>query len=322
MADTAIEWTDKTWNPITGCSKVSQGCKNCYAEREWKRLSANPKQPDYFGRKFTDVKFHPHRLVVPFQWKKPARVFVNSMSDMFHESLSWKSIGYVFAAMMLNPHHIFQILTKRPERMLQFLLLPGIADRVTVQAQEICETFAVSLPTQTIGQWPLPNVWKGVSVEDPETAAHRIPYLLETPAAVRWISAEPLLGPIDLAHLGRCDEVLSHWDVLRGAYFCDGRNEPAQTNRLDWVVIGGESGPKARPMQAEWAQSMRDQCQAAGVKYFFKQWGEFLPPDQDGAMLPAGQHLNSSNELVRIGKKAAGRLLDGVEWSEYPEVCK
>jgi protein gp37 len=314
MGDSKIEWTQKTWNPVTGCSKVSQGCKNCYAENQWPRLAANPKQPDYFGRAFTDVKFHPNRLTAPFEWKKPARIFVNSMSDLFHESLSWKSIGYVFAVMMLNPRHTFQVLTKRPERMQEFLTLGGIADRVTLQASEICETFGVSLPPTQLGAWPLPNVWLGVSVENQETAAHRIPYLLETPAAVRWISAEPLLGKIDIRRF-----FIERWLAAESSRLDDMKSLPRDYDcAIDWLVCGGESGPKGRPMQAEWAQSLRDQCVAAGVKYFFKQWGVWLPPGQDGA--PGdGQHLNASDELVRIGKKAAGRLLDGVEWNQYPE---
>jgi protein gp37 len=278
MGITSIEWTDKVWNPITGCTKVSQGCKNCYAERVFPR--------PYPGRAFTDVRTHPDRLNAPMHWKKPSRIFVNSMSDLFHESVSFEFIEKVYAVMAGAHWHTFQVLTKRPERMLEFTRWQAGSDHIST------------------AEWPR-NVWLGISAEDQKTFEQRLPYLVATPAALRFLSLEPLLGPIDT----QITIQPTGWKATANALA-----------RIGWVIVGGESGPKARPMEAAWAQSLRKQCEAAGVRFFFKQWGEFLPPDQDGAMLPEGQHLNCSNELVRIGKKAAGRLLDGVEWNQYPEV--
>ena len=284
-----IEWTEATWNPVTGCSKVSQGCVNCYALRDWARMSANPNTV-YHGRKFTDVQCHPERLDQPLRWTKPRRVFVNSMSDLFHESVPDDFIDRVFAVMALCPRHTFQVLTKRPERMHEYLtaLIPDKAGHRWYEAIKgmfrYKDTTGQLGPEDTIPsrQSPvLPNVWLGVSIEDQATADERIPLLLQTPAAVRWVSAEPLLGPIKL----------------------DGHEY------IHWLVVGGESGPNARPMQIEWARSLRDQCVVAGVPYFFKQWGEFHPTTEyrDGKVF-----------MNRIGKKAAGRLLDGRTWDQYP----
>ena len=291
-----IEWTDATWNPVTGCSKVSAGCKHCYAERDWARLSANPKTV-YYGRKFTDVRCHPERLWEnsPGRWEKPRRVFVNSMSDLFHPDVPFEFIDDVFEFINCSPMHIFQILTKRPERMLEYFARYGtlIAD--------------------------MDHVWLGVSVEDQAAADERIPLLLESPAAVRWISAEPLLGPVDLSN---------HLACMCG--MCGGEH-------LDWVVVGGESGPKARPMHPQWARDLRDQCAAASVPFLFKQWGEWaphapIPGGDEGGDLRRGivqyligdgrefdGHFRHGDAAVRrVGKKAAGRLLDGNIHNEYP----
>jgi protein gp37 len=293
-----IEWTERTWSPITGCTKVSQGCKNCYAEREVEtRWSKNPKSI-WFGRKFTDIQCHPEQLDAPMRWKTPLRIFVCPRSDLFHESVPDEFIDRVFAVMALcHRNHTFQILTKRPKRMRDYLNAPGVALRVQRvifewrdTPSEICQKIACgALPGMfnSAGENPqdvaiaLSNVWLGVSIEDQITAEERIPLLLETPAAVRWVSAEPLLGPIKL----------------------DGHEY------IHWLVVGGESGPNARPMQIEWARSLRDQCVVAGVPYFFKQWGEFHPTTEyrDGKVF-----------MNRIGKKAAGRLLDGRTWDQYP----
>lgn len=230
MSDkTGIGWTEATWNPVTGCSKVSQGCKNCYALRDWPRLANNPKTI-YFGRQFTDVAIHKERLQQPLRWTKPRLIFVNSMSDLFHESVPDEFIDQVFAVMALSEKHIFQVLTKRPERMCQYLNNPN--------RRHLIGDFGIL-------KWPLPNVWLGVSVEDQQTADQRIPILLETPAAVRWVSAEPLLEPVDLG------------DAV---------------NHLDWLVIGGESGKDARPFDGEWAASLLDQCEGK-VPVFVKQMG-------------------------------------------------
>jgi protein gp37 len=338
MADhTAIEWTDATWNPVTGCTKVSTGCKHCYAEREWARLSANPKTPRYFGRQFTDVQCHMDVLTTPLRWKKPRRIFVNSMSDLFHDGVPDLFIADVFAVMAAAPQHTFQVLTKRAARMQFRLGGAGILNfRMAVEE-------ALAIYTDAPLVWPLPNVWLGVSVEDQATADARIPLLLDTPAAVRWISAEPLLGAVDLGK----------WVYDREVAIRQAMNSPAAYNReqaedgikrpLDWVVAGGESGPKARPSHPEWFRTLRNQCAVADVPFLFKQWGEHLPsaylpkdtalPAKSWSFIsinggPAETYLPrplrdefAHHELMgRVGKKVAGRLLDGVLHDAYPEV--
>lgn len=273
-----------SWNPTRGCSRISPGCMNCYAERIAARFSGpgqpyeglaemTPSGPRWTGR----VRLVEERLEDPLRWRKPRRIFVNSMSDLFHERLEDHDRDAIFAVMLLAQQHTFQVLTKRAgemrayvqdgarERIEDMLLSPGNA------ARRPWPRLRGAMP------WPLPNVWLGVSVEDQKRADERIPLLLQTPAAVRFISAEPLLGHISL-------------DPLR---YCGG---------LDWVIVGGESGPEARWMHRWWVRSLRDQCFSAGVSFYFKQWGEY----------------NEHQE--RVGKKAAGRDLDGRTWDEFPEV--
>lgn len=222
MSDkSGIAWTEATWNPATGCTKISPGCKFCYAKHQvWPRLSKNPSTV-YYGRKFEDVQVHPERLEQPLRWRKPRRIFVNSMSDLFHEDIPDDFIEEVFSVMVRANWHIFQVLTKRPERMRKFLYGPG----------------------SWLTHVDLVHIWLGTSVENQATATERIQVLVEVPAAVRWLSCEPLLGPVRLFH----------------------------RNLLDWVVVGGESGPKARAMSPEWAQSLRNQCLNAGIPFFMKQ---------------------------------------------------
>lgn len=340
MSDkTGIEWTDATWNPVTGCAKVSQGCKHCYAERDWARLSApRPKPNIYTGRNFTDVRCHLERLDQPLQWRRPRRIFVNSMSDLFHDDVPDQFIADVFGIMAAARQHTFQVLTKRPQRM-RDLLLAGCMSRFEADAEETAAIYTDEWPLQ----WPLPNVWLGVSVEDQATADERIPLLLQTPAAVRWISAEPLLGPVDLRFgdpLGEDD------DSSVGCYPCwwrdAGRHEhyigEGCGRGIDWVVAGGESGPKARPMHPAWVRSLRDQCAVAGVRFLFKQWGEYGPAVLDARddevepwrIYPDGKRAWNATEsitpretwpkeiMARVGKKTAGRLLDGKLHDEYP----
>lgn len=271
---TGIEWTDATWNPVTGCSKVSQGCKNCYALRDWPRLAANPKLPAYHGRKFTDVRCHPERLDQPLRWRRPRRIFVNSMSDLFHEDVPFEFIDQVFAVIALSPRHTFQVLTKRPERMRGYLAerhLRG-SDPCTHENREwFVNDAAIGLSGGNCGlfDWPLPNAWLGVSVENQATADERIPILLDTPAAVRWVSAEPLLGPVSLRWMNAWPEnaPATAMNPYNGGVtdYLDG------LRRLDWIVAGGESGPKARPMHPDWVRDLRDQCAKAGVAFFMKQ---------------------------------------------------
>lgn len=331
MSDkTHIEWTDATWNPLRGCSRVSEGCRHCYAEKVAARFSGAG-QPyeglvNQHGAWNGTIKLVHELIKQPLRWRRPRRIFVNSMSDLFHEAVPNKFIDQVFAAMALAPHHTFQVLTKRPERMLEYMRASDRAEAVghaeTMLYEKAPRTKGYFGPTHRHELWPLPNVWLGVSVEDQAAADERIPLLLNTPAAVRWISAEPLLGPIDL-----------RWGGLR-----------PDRPRLDWVVVGGESGSGARPMHPAWARSLRDQCVAAGVPYLFKQWGEWAPGNAYAAadLYPrdrtriksgfftynddwicndkVGRGANPFRQTMdRIGKKAAGRELDGRTWDEYPQ---
>jgi protein gp37 len=290
-----IEWTDATWNPVTGCTKVSAGCKNCYAEREFPRT--------YPGRKFTDVRLHPDRVDQPLRWKRPRKIFVNSMSDLFHEAIPRKFIDEVLVVMASASRHTFQVLTKRPNRMLDCLHNPAMGAYIWDRANRSHGPF--------IGEpWPLPNVWLGVSVEDQKTADQRIPLLLQTSAAVRWISYEPALGPVDF----------DSWQ----------RPVPEMCGEcsLDWIVAGGESGPQARPSHPDRFRAVRDQCQAAGVPFFFKQWGELVRESERPEFFKTIGHkqgepvrfvYQDDGWYCRVGKKMAGRLLDGREWNEFPE---
>lgn len=269
MNRTTIEWTDYTWNPVTGCTKVSQGCKNCYAETMTKRFAKT-----WGVKSFRDVVCHPDRLMEPCYMGEKMhgkKVFVCDMSDLFHEDVPVDFIGEVFETISNCPDTIFQILTKRPDRALK--LMPEISDRALLEL-------------------PLPNVWIGTSCEDQATANERIPLLLHIPAAVRFLSCEPLLGPIDLTAINlvhRNDGVTppsTHFDnVLTGYYYSlDHKNKGAghaRGKKIHWVIAGGESGRNARPMHPDWVRSLRDQCAAAGVPFFFKQWGEWMPLEFD-----------------------------------------
>ena len=305
MSDkTGIAWTDASWNPTTGCTKVSQGCKHCYAEREWARLSANPKATAYYGRTFTDVACHEDRLDQPLRWKKQRMIFVNSMSDLFHEDVPESFIDLVFAIMGLNQvmrdtPHVFQILTKRPERMQAYMSDPDTLWRITMAMK----AHGPELPGENSPPvWPLPNVWLGVSIEDQETADERIPLLLQTPAAVRWVSAEPLLESIEINFA-----LKSHMDRLG-----NWREGPG----LAWVVCGGESGSHSRPMHAEWARKLQDDSAAAGVPFFMKQLGAaFVGPDDGFGLFGAAAPYTSAKTYAfkRLKDRAGANM---VEWPE------
>jgi len=232
-ANSKIEWTECTWNPVTGCTKISEGCRNCYAERMARRLQAMG-QSNY--RNGFTLTLHPHMLEMPLHWRQPRMIFVNSMSDLFHQDVPLEFIRRVFAVMRQATQHQFQILTKRSERLARL---------------------SPKLP------WP-DNVWMGVTVENSDHAV-RIDHLRRTNAGVKFISFEPLLSPI----------------------------RDIDLSGIDWVIVGGESGPKARPMLPQWAMDIRDQCLTTGVSFFFKQWGG-------------------------INKKATGRTLDNRTWDERP----
>lgn len=308
---TKIEWADATWNPVTGCSKVSPGCQHCYAETLSLRYGWT-KKPWTAANAAENVVCHPERLDIPLKWKRPRRIFVNSMSDLFHEQVPDGFVTRVWWTMHHAPHHIFQILTKRPERMRDWVRrwsdpltgeTPGFKNARGPEAvraahpsprgqlwADMLESMGepsagAAYPTYDwLGgpiRWPrvLPNVWLGVSVEDQRRAEERIPLLLQTPAAVRFLSCEPLLGPIDL------DPWLCHIDE---------NGEPiAQRDDLHWVIVGGESGPHHRPMDPNWVRLLRDQVYESSAAFLFKQWGGKTP-------------------------KAGGRELDGRTWDEYP----
>lgn len=280
---TGISWTDATWNPLRGCTRVSEGCRHCYAEIVAARFSG-PGQP-YEGlahkvggeaRWTGDVRFIAHHLTDPLRWRDPRRIFVNSMSDLFHEQVPAAWLDQIFAVMLLAPRHTFQVLTKRPEGMRAYLTLATTHERVVDAARVLFERrrkVVLDAPLLrfagfTARPWPLPNVHLGVSVEHQRAADQRIPLLLETPAAVRWLSAEPLLGPIDLrsfapflAHLGAAGIECDH-----GHDAC-----PICDRGIDWVVVGGESGRDHRPMDLAWARGLWEQCCEAYVPFYFKQ---------------------------------------------------
>ena len=319
-----IEWTDATWNPVTGCTKVSAGCKNCYAERMIDKRGAigsvihGPGPREDLALPFFHVLTHPDRLDIPLRWRKPRRVFVCSMGDLFHDDVPDGFIERVFAAMALATRHTFQVLTKRPARMLDWSTsVFGARTRACRIGEAACDTFGLqeSHPGDLDDwpQWPLPNVWLGTSVENQQAADERIPLLLQTPAAVRFVSCEPLLGPVDLTRVDFPGLNLApnfKFDSLRGG----GCNTDTPW-RLDWVICGGESGPKARPMHPDWARSLRDQCELYGVPFLFKQWGEWCPSPY-GDWEEKNRHWFDSPEphgtnVWRVGKKTAGRLLNG-----------
>jgi len=266
-ATTGIEWTDATWNPVTGCSHVSEGCRHCYAETLSLRMGWS-KKPWTAPNAAENVQLHPERLRKPYSWRAPRMVFVNSMSDMFHPLVPDDFIDDCFAVMSAARDHTFQVLTKRPERALAYMTSTSNGAKRQMHVQSSLNRLKPSGTGIHVRGWPLPNVWLGVSCEDQAAADERIPLLLQTPAAVRFISAEPLLGPIELVK-GSGEYV----DYLRGRD-TRGTMEDAEsydTKYLDWVIVGGESGRHHRPMDLGWLELIVEQCQAAGVPVFVKQ---------------------------------------------------
>lgn len=381
MADrTGIEWTDATWNPVRGCARVSEGCRNCYAERVAARFAGAGQPYEGLIHHRTHgwngkVRILPNALRIPWAWSRSRRIFVNSMSDLFHDDVPFEFIAAVFWVMAHTNRHQYQVLTKRPERMLAFfdwlldqhdeylgdkpgssaLFFPpgheqralAMANGLDHAAEKVPELKALGWePWREGGRrggydncgpgWPYSNVWLGVSVEDQATADHRIPLLLKAPAAVRWISAEPLLGPLNFRWSPYPHEAAG--ETYREYLERNGRyGEFEALHKLDWVVVGGESGPGARPMHPDWARSLRDQCVRAGVPFLFKQWGEWAPHeakpggDMGGDMRrgdvkflqgdgrePDGHFRRGDAAVERVGKRNAGRLLDGVTWDAYP----
>lgn len=268
MGNTSIQWTDATWNPVRGCSIVSAGCANCYAMRQAHRFSG-PGQPYEYLTKMTKsgpvwigkVQLVPELLSQPLRWRKPRRVFVNSMSDLFHEDVPDDFIDRVWMVMTQARRHVFQILTKRPERMRKYLsrFRPDGEGWITRDGARAMGK-PRSGPLIADNNWPPKNIWLGVSVERQREADERIPLLLQTPAAVRFVSLEPLLGPIQLTGISSSPACFNA--LLCGRY-----------PRLDWVIIGGESGPGARPCDIAWIRDIVRQCKEAGVPVFVKQLG-------------------------------------------------
>ncbi|MER8427778.1 phage Gp37/Gp68 family protein [Mesorhizobium sp. M1403] len=333
MADhSSIEWTDATWNPITGCSIVSPGCVHCYAMKlagtRLKHIDSRKglTRDTVIGPIWTgEVRLNKQWLHQPIAWKKPRKIFVCAHGDLFAENVPDDWIDMVFAVMALSPRHTFQVLTKRAKRMREYLDARGepVAKRIS------------RLAPNSLVRLPLPNVWLGVSAERQKEADERVPDLLATPAAIRFVSAEPLLGSIDFRYLQPGDPPVEI-DALNGTHGVL-RPHGGRSARLDWVIVGGESGTGARPMHPAWARSIRDQCAVAGVPFFFKQWGAWRETDWQlcahpmpaGTIAPAkpywmgaGYGLDRpSMSLEQVGKKVAGRLLDGVEHNEMPKVA-
>lgn len=327
-----IEWTEQTWNPLAGCTRISPGCQNCYAERMAKRLIAMGQEKyqgtvDKNGRWTGALNFDVDNWDAPTKRKKPTMYFVNSMSDLFHADVPPNWSMRIWDVMAKTPQHTYQILTKR-------------ADVMEQRVKWLVDLYGV-----------LPNVWLGVSVENQQYADERIPHLLQTPAAVRFLSCEPLLGPVSI-------------DLIDGVFYDSGMPFPWQKLEkpgIDWVIVGGESAPNARPMHPNWARSLRDQCKSAGVAFFMKQWGEWIAkpqiatfstaqdwPDWEfhpgwrdvikgkewGCLGISGKYLECTTTwngrqgnpdddyevtVYKVGKHAAGRLLDGETWSEFPQ---
>lgn len=332
MADgSAIEWTSATWNPIAGCSVLSPGCTHCYAMKMAARIEkmqaalgkptpyAGLTQPSKAGPVWNGriAVASDEALTQPLRWKRPRRIFVNSMSDLFHEGVADETIDRIFAVMALCPQHTFQVLTKRALRMREYVVhVTSLRSRFTRWAAIGAEVArAIGKAGEVPPKWPLPNVWLGVSTEDQPRADERIPHLLATPAAVRFISAEPLLGAIDLTNLDHTGH--QRRDGVNGISSIWTNNAIGRP-WLDWVIAGGESGPKARPSHPDWFRSLRDQCAAAGVPFFFKQWGEH-EPDVIGPEDPRSISHPPSHVIYRkVGKKAAGAKLDGRLHREFP----
>ena len=328
MSASKIEWTEVTWNPTTGCDRISPGCDNCYAMTMARRLKAmgsskyqRDGDPRTSGPGF-GVTMHADSVLEPIvKWPRRSRMaFLDSMSDVFHARVTVEFLGHVFATMAVTPQHTYQILTKRPNRM-RDLLGDGRVQRAMHEALDNLRRHGPALPvsvTRTLAArvaecpWPLPNVWLGTSIESDEYS-WRADDLRATPAVVHFLSLEPLLSALPSLDLAN----------------------------IDWVIAGGESGPKARPVHPEWVRSIRDRCMSGGIAFHFKQWGEYCPvnspqtgdvwvlgagkhdpypwrPDTAGAM--TGRSSDGGGAVMRrVGKHRAGRILDGRTWDEFPK---
>lgn len=309
---TTIEWTEQTWNPTVGCSKISAGCQNCYAIRQahrvWGMGKDDPRGQVVHYEGLTEkrgnriewtgkIAFAREALEIPLKRKKPTTYFVNSMSDLFHESIPDEWIDQIFVVMALTPQHTYQVLTKRPERMLSYFH-KSRWDGATYggfplsKVARIVEKLPVPAETVIRCHFPLPNVWLGVSIENQKAANERISWLMRTPTAVRFLSCEPLLEDVDLTMIKHTH----FWNEYQSEFFdCWNALNPLDGKGIDWVICGAESGYGARPFDEDWARSLRDQCVEGGIKFFYKQ--------------------NAKN-----GRKIPLPELDGRQWAEMPEV--
>lgn len=358
MQQHKIDWLNmpgykgETWNPIIGCSRISEGCEDCYAEKMARRLSAialSKSDDEYFdvsgignyslvtlnGKWNGKTRLVPNALEKPLKWRKPRMIFVCSMSDLFHENTPFEWIDKVFDVMVTNPDHLYLLLTKRPERALEYYKWAG---------KQVKDAGFDSYPSQSDNLLDyiseIPFIWLGVSVENQEQADKRIPLLLQIPAALRFISCEPLIGPVDLSQIRLLPprECITH-NILNGIpydwdyeqYFPENRIEPT----IQWVIAGGESGPKARPMHPDWVRSIRDQCEGTDVPFFFKQWGQWVDfdhcPDHlkkncgpsDGYQSHSWYHQKgdrSLNRMYRVGSHQSGSQLDGKHYKIFPKI--
>lgn len=351
-----ISWTHETWNPIRGCTRVNTDCIHCYAERVAATRLSGPGQP-YHGlaemkhgepRWTGKVAFVDEKLLDPLRWKRPRLIFVNSMSDLFHEGLTDDQIDSIIAVMALAWWHTFQVLTKRPQRMKEHFQAPEFIDslhgwiQMTMDAMEKARMPSpLKSPNAAPYKWPLPNVWLGTSFGHQKAADAFLPELLacRPHAHVLWVSAEPLIDRVTLhPPADKTYQLLSRWYTDKA--FDPTGSQPVITRRtdlfpkIDWVVTGGESGGHARPMDPSWARELRDECQLAGVAFHHKQNGEYIqmgeqidsvvttPELMEGRSIgqPSRWLMPSGAVLLRVGRKAAGRQLDGREWNQYPDV--
>lgn len=323
MTEHKISWLNmpgykpETWNPIIGCNKISPGCDNCWAEkmairqahmsgaREYSNVVRS--NPSKWNGKTQFVESALHK---PLYWKNPRMIFVCDMGDLFHETVKYEWFKKVMNIIEMSPEHIFIILTKRPERAAEFLAT--YRDRSLI---------LISVNGKKI-TWPFSNLWVGASTENQEQFNKRVPLLLKVPAAKRFVSIEPMLGPIDFY-----DPIINgeHYHTLKGFGDISGSRGYGGGPALDWIIVGGESGPKARPIHPDWVRSVRDQCAGAGTPFFFKQWGEWLPLRYGGQ---GSTEFNWCEKklpyqwMCKVGCKAAGDLLDGKQHHEWPKINK
>lgn len=321
MGVTNIEWTatvnpdgsitpGRTWNPTTGCTRVSEGCRNCYAfqlhDMRHKAHSEGKAVPAQYAKPFKELQMFDDRLTAPLSWRKPARIFVNSMSDLFHKDVPDAFIDRVFATMALADWHTYQVLTKRPERMAAYLARHDIGLRWSRIIPSIASNSRWEVSVEQAVDWTnngLPNVWLGTSVENQSAADERIPHLLKTPAEVRFLSCEPLLGPVDL----------EPWlNMLAGS----GEREWLPSDVIHWVIVGGESGAGARPCNVAWVRSIVEQCKTAGVPCFVKQLGSNYADENNGI---CGHGTKWPFDVLPSGPYYRLRDKKGGDMAEWPE---